>query len=395
VGPDSLSRYGRDPVAVLGSALGLVSLVLPWLSLRANRLAAGQDVFLFAFDVPAAIALLFLWSACLLAGLGLLTRRILVLAVGALALLPSTLITAGAGGAALLDGASDTARASLGAGVWVSLLASYVIIHTTRQQLIGPRAVRSVLAWGGLIAVLVAGLFGAFDDLSLMREFSLNEPRFLRETVRHLTLALGSVALGTSIAVPLGIFAARSRAVERPIFAVTSAVETIPSLALFGLIIAPLSALSYAYPALREMGIRGVGTAPAVIALVLYSLLPIVHNTFAGLRQVSPVAMDAGRGMGMSPRQLAWRVEFPLAVPLIGEGVRIASVQAVGGTTVAALIGAGGLGHFIFQGLGQAAPDLILLGALPVIGLALVVDACLAAFVRLLTPAGVGVEARK
>jgi osmoprotectant transport system permease protein len=375
--------------------LGLGSLVFPWLSLRPNRLAAGQDSSLFAFDAPAAAALLLLWCACLLAALGFLRHRTFVLALGSLVLLPFTLITAGAGATALLSTAADTARASLGPGVWVSLLASYVIIHTTRQQLVGRQSLRSLLAWGGLIAVLVAGLCGAFDDLSLLREFSLNEPRFFKETVRHLTLALGSVALGTSIAVPLGILAARSRRVERPIFAVTSAVETIPSLALFGLIIAPLSALSYAYPALREIGIRGVGATPAVIALVLYSLLPIVHNTFVGLRQVSPVAMDAGRGMGMSQRQLALRVEFPLAVPLIGEGVRIASVQAVGNTTVAALIGAGGLGHFIFQGLGQAAPDLILLGALPVIGLALAVDACLSAVVRLLTPAGVRLEARR
>ena len=168
--------------------------------------------------------------------------------------------------------------------------------------------------------------------------------------------------------------------------------ETIPSLALFGLIIAPLSALSFAYPALRDIGIRGVGAAPALIALVLYSLLPIVHNTFAGVRQVGPAALDAGRGMGMSPRQLSWRVEYPLALPLIGEGVRTATVQSVGNTAVAALIGAGGLGHFIFQGLGQAAPDLILLGALAVIALALAIDVIARSLIHALTPKALRTE---
>jgi len=136
-----------------------------------------------------------------------------------------------------------------------------------------------------------------------------------------------------------------------------------------------------------------VGATPALIALVLYSLLPIVHNTYAGLRQVSPAALDAGLGMGMNRRQLSWKVEYPLALPLIGEGVRTATVQSIGNTAVAALIGAGGLGHFIFQGLGQAAPDLILLGALPVIALALTADLLMRGLIRILTPRGLRLEA--
>ena len=167
---------------------------------------------------------------------------------------------------------------------------------------------------------------------------------------------------------------------------VTNIVQTIPSLALFGLLIAPLSALSFAFPVLRDLGIRGVGTAPAVIALVVYSLLPVVRNTYAGLRQSDAAAIDAGRGMGMRRGQVFWRVELPLAAPLILEGVRTAAVQAVGLTTVAALIGAGGLGWFVFQGIGQAAPDQILLGALPVLALALLVDGVMRVVVRLGTP---------
>jgi osmoprotectant transport system permease protein len=196
------------------------------------------------------------------------------------------------------------------------------------------------------------------------------------------------VAAGTAIGIPLGIWAVRSKRVEKPILSFANITQTIPSLALFGILIAPLSALSFAYPALRELGIRGVGATPAFIALIIYSLLPIVRNTYVGLRQVDPATIDAGLGMGMTRPRIFRKLELPLAAPLILEGVRTAAVQAVGLATVAALIGAGGLGWFIFQGLGQAADDLIILGALPIIGLALIVDAVMRNVVRQATPKG-------
>jgi osmoprotectant transport system permease protein len=145
-------------------------------------------------------------------------------------------------------------------------------------------------------------------------------------------------------------------------------------MALFGLLMAPLAALSRAVPLLRAIGVRGIGAAPALIALALYALLPIVRNTVIGLASVPISAFEAGRGMGMSPKQLFWRVEWPMALPHVLTGLRTASVQAVGNTAVAALIGAGGLGMLIFQGLGQAAPDLVLLGVIPLILLAVAVD---------------------
>ena len=150
--------------------------------------------------------------------------------------------------------------------------------------------------------------------------------------------------------------------------------QTIPSIALFGLLLVPLSALAIAAPALAALGIGGIGPAPAVIALILYALLPVARSTLAGLAAVPPAAADAARGMGMTGRQLFWRVELPLALPLLLAGLRIVTVQAVGLAVIAALIGAGGLGSFVFEGLGQYAADLVLLGALPAILLALSVD---------------------
>jgi len=381
-------------VAALGCVLGMASLFAPWLSVRANRLSAGANVGLVdAAGAPLAVTVGVLWVVALVVSLRPLTHRSAgILGIIGSLILPLSLAIAGVGATRLLDAAPSVARASLGAAVWLSVFATYLLIHAARSSLRHRQQLQRLLTVAGPIMVVVLGLLGVYDNLSLMVEMAGNEQRFVQEINRHLALSLGSVAAGACIAIPLGLAAARHKRFERPIFLLSSTVETIPSLALFGLIIAPLSALTFAYPALRDIGIRGVGATPALIALVLYSLLPIVHNTYAGIRQVSPAALDAGRGMGMSGRQLMWRVEYPIALPLIGEGVRTATVQSVGNTTVAALIGAGGLGHFIFQGLGQAVPDLILMGALTVIALALAIDLLARYLIHALTPKGVRTE---
>jgi osmoprotectant transport system permease protein len=229
---------------------------------------------------------------------------------------------------------------------------------------------------------------GWFDHISILREFDANRQRFLQEALQHIRVFGISVAAASIIGIPLGVWATRNAIAEKPVFFITNIMQTVPSLALFGILIAPLSALSFAYPWLRDLGIRGVGVAPAIIALTIYSLLPVVRNTYVGIRSVDAAAIDAGAGMGMSRWQIFRRVELPLAAPLALEGIRTASVQAVGLTAVAALIGAGGLGWFVFRGIGQAAPDLIILGAIPIIVLALLVDGIMRAIVRAGTPKG-------
>jgi len=156
-------------------------------------------------------------------------------------------------------------------------------------------------------------------------------------------------------------------------------VQTIPSLALFGLLLAPLSWLVARYPVLESLGVQGIGLAPALLALVGYSLLPMTRNTYIALESVDEAVIESARGMGMGPLQVFFRVRLVLALPLIIEGVRITSVQAIGLAAVAALIGAGGLGTLIFQGLGQAAMNLVMLGALPIVMMAMLVDALLKA----------------
>jgi osmoprotectant transport system permease protein len=145
--------------------------------------------------------------------------------------------------------------------------------------------------------------------------------------------------------------------------------------ALFGLLIAPLAGLARAFPWLSELGISGIGMAPALIALVLYALLPLVRSVVAGLQQVPKEVIETAEGMGMTRSQIFWQAEVPLALPVLLTGLRVIAVQTVGMAVIAALIGAGGFGAIIFQGLLSSALELVLLGVIPVIAMAVVIDA--------------------
>jgi len=386
-----LRLANRDNVAVAGSLIGLVSLLLAWLTLKPNRIAAGTGLPIWeGFDWTGAAIIIALWITSF--GLSLAGKKrpqALGLGITANVIIIVSFLFTGLSAARLLQqGSAAAARVSLGAGFWVTLVGAYVVIFGARHVIGEPRLWKNLIAWTGLSVTVLLLLTGWLNNLSVMQEFIGREERFLQELLQHIFLFGGSVVVGTIIGVSLGIWAARSRRTEKPVFYFSNITQTIPSLALFGLLIAPLSALSFSFPMLREIGIRGVGPAPAFIALVIYSLLPIVRNTYVSLRQVDPAIIDAGLGMGMSRRKVFRKVEVPLATPIVLEGVRIASVQSVGLAAVAALIGAGGLGWFIFRGVGQAANDLILLGAIPIIILALVVDATMRAIIRVATPKG-------
>jgi osmoprotectant transport system permease protein len=230
----------------------------------------------------------------------------------------------------------------------------------------------TVAAIGAGIAGLAA--VGTFDSLSIVREYATRRQLFADAVLRHIALVAGSVGPAIVIGLPLGVAAARKPRLQAPLFAVLNLLQTIPSIALFGLLIVPLAALATAVPQLAALGVGGIGVAPAIVALVLYALLPVVRNTSAGLAGVDAAVIEAGRGMGLKSRQIFWHVELPLALPVLLAGLRIVTVQAIGLAVVAALIGAGGLGTFVFEGLGQYAVDLVLLGALPAIFLALTTD---------------------
>ncbi len=389
-----------DQVSLLGVLLGIGSLALGFMQVRANRIAAGVPYPLWraASPVLLIIFILLLLVALLLSArvdlrpkaarglpphtavllLGLAGNLILVFPFAAAALSVSR----------LMPPSSPYARVGLGPGSWLAALSGYILVLASFKGLSGRRIARFAVA--SLAAALIVALAGAglFDRLSLVQEWMVRKDRFFSQLGYHVLLSLSVTAVATVIGAPLGVWAHRRKASERSIFGVVGALQTIPSLALFGLLIAPLAFLSHRLPALAEIGISGVGTAPAFIALSLYALLPIVRNTYIGLKVVDASIVEAGRGMGMAKGQLFLSVELPLALPVVMSGIRTSLVQAIGNTTVAALIGAGGLGVFIFQGLGQAAPDLILVGTIPIIALAVTTDRLMAALIRLLTPKG-------
>ena len=273
-------------------------------------------------------------------------------------------------------------RVAPGAGSWL-LLAVLVLMATDALTRLQPRPLTRVL----LLALCAVGAgtalaHGFFDQLSVMREYAVNSERFGRELQRHLWLVLGSLGAALCLALPLGMLCHRVPRLRAGTLGVLNLVQTIPAIALFGILMAPLAALSANVPFAARMGIHGIGAAPAVIALFLYSLLPIVANTVTGLARVSPAAVEAARGMGMTPAQVLGRIEMPLALPVMLSGVRIVLVQNIGLATIAALIGAGGLGAFVFQGIGQTAIDLVLLGAIPTVVMAFAASVLLDALVE-------------
>lgn len=272
-------------------------------------------------------------------------------------------------------------RTSLGGAFWILaalcwLTAGDAIAHLSLKPIWRLIASAAVI---GPVGVCIAA--GGLDQLSLLKEYTNREDVFNSALLQHLQIVVASLLPSLLIGVPLGIASARDGkwmdALRAPLFASLNIIQTIPSIALFALLLAPLALLAIRVPLLGQWGIKGVGIAPAVIALTLYSLLPIVRSTAAGVSQVPRPVIDAATGMGLSPRQVFWKVEAPLAMPVFIAGLRVATVQTIGMAVVAALIGAGGLGAIMFQGLLGGALDLVLLGVLPVVAMAVAVDAIL------------------
>ncbi|MCZ6904275.1 MAG: ABC transporter permease [Acidobacteria bacterium] len=215
--------------------------------------------------------------------------------------------------------------------------------------------------------------------MELIRFFLERRGEVLSLSLEHLVLVVASTLMAALIAVPLGIVATRRARLGRWILGLANVVQTIPSLALIGFLI-PLPILG------------GIGARTAMVVLVFYALLPIVRNTYTGITGVDPAIRQAALGMGLTDRQLLMRVELPLALPVIFAGLRVATVVSVGVATIAAYIGAGGLGSLIFRGINMLDNRLILAGAIPAALMALGADWGLGRVQRRLTPAGLRTE---
>ncbi len=209
--------------------------------------------------------------------------------------------------------------------------------------------------------------------MSLLDFLIQQRGEILDRTLEHLWLVTSAISAAVLMGIPLGIALVRRRALRRWVLGAANIIQTVPSLALFGFLI-PVPWLG------------GIGATTAIVALTLYALLPILRNTFVGISGVDPSVLEAARAMGMTPRQTLWQVQLPLSMGVLMAGVRVATVVTIGMATIAAAIGAGGLGVFIFRGVAMASTPVILAGAMPAALLAVSADLLLDSLEHRLTP---------
>lgn len=354
---------------VIAALLAYGAYLAPFANFRANRIVPGEArPILDALPSGLGMALLvFVAVSIVLIVLKTPTMLRLVLGLAALCVL-AVLIGLSAGH--LTPPENTYARVSPASGFWLASFAFALLTADALARLKPPPLVRVALLAAVFAAAALLLLSGAWDGLSILKEYGSRAETFWLEAGRHVVLALGSLAAATLVGLPLGILCHRVERVRAGVLNVLNIIQTIPSIALFGLLIAPLGWIALHVPGAAAIGIRGIGAAPAFVALFLYSLLPVVANTVVGLAGVPRDANDAARGIGMTDRQRLFGVELPLAFPVILTGIRIVLVQNIGLATIAALIGGGGFGVFVFQGIGQTAMDLVLLGAVPTVALA-------------------------
>jgi osmoprotectant transport system permease protein len=314
--------------------------------------------------------------AALVAAAGLLggRHRYHAAAIGLL-LSAVVLVLVGTGLSAedLLRGRPRAARVSLGPGFWCCL-AALVLLATEHARAMQARWIAALVPISLATLLAVGFAAGLFDALSLAVEYRARQGAVHTALQQHVVLALAALALALALALPLSWAAFRFPRVEALANAALGAVQITPAIALFGLLVPLLAALLAAAPALRGFGIGAVGPAPALIGVAVYVALPLLRGVVSGLRATDPAIVEAAQAMGMTHARTVLDIRIPLGLPILVGAVRVAAVQSVGLMTLGGLIGAGGLGAIVFEGMSQLAADLILLGAIPIVGLALVVD---------------------
>ena len=381
---EAIRRPVEQPVALLLLTLLTLALVaLPFLNFAPNRLVAGEPLMGWQISrfglllLPLLTLWLLLWRHP--------TRITLMLALLVAELMLAAIIWLSGHQATLLSQqGSRLARTSFASGLWCSGALILLLITDQVRQLTRHRLAQLLLNLQVWLLPLLLLFSGQLSDLSLLKEYANRHAVFDAALSRHLTLLAGTVLPALMIALPLGVTLFRRPGWQGGVFGVLNVIQTVPSVALFGLLIAPLAGLAQQFPWLGDWGISGIGMAPALIALVLYALLPLVRSVVVGLQQVPHEVRESARGVGMSGWQQFIAVDVPLALPVWLAGLRVVVVQTLGMAVVAALIGAGGFGAIIFQGLLSSALDLVLLGVIPVIALAVVIDALFRLLISLL-----------
>ncbi|UKJ20003.1 ABC transporter permease [Enterobacter mori] len=374
----------HNRVLLLLACVAIAAVALPFVNVAPNRLMSGEGRALWqiwSFS-PAllsvalgAVVILSLWSGRTAHWLTLLLCEALFLGL---------FWSAGQSATLMMSAESPLARTSIGSGLWLWMALCLLACSDAIRRLTSVPVWRWLLNAQIWLIPLVLLFSGELNNLSLLKEYANRQEVFDDALSQHLTILFGTLFPALLLGVPLGIWCYRHSARQGSVFTVLNVIQTVPSVALFGLLIAPLAGLARSFPALGDIGIAGTGLTPALIALVLYALLPLVRGVVAGLSQVAPDVLESAHAMGMSARQCFWKIQLPLALPLLIRSLRVVTVQTVGMAVIAALIGAGGFGALVFQGLLSSALDLVLLGVVPTIALAVVLDALFALWLALL-----------
>jgi osmoprotectant transport system permease protein len=268
----------------------------------------------------------------------------------------------------------------LAAGFWTCLAALAVL--ALEHARVGSRWLVAMAAVGLAATLLAALALGLLSRLSLVVEYAQRRDAVHAALVEHLGLAFGALALAIALVLPLGWAAFHRPRIEGLAVAALGALQVTPAVALFGLLIPLIAGLLSRAPWLRTWGIGAIGPAPAIVGAALYLALPLLRGLVGGLRAADPAAIEAARALGFTEARTTLEVRVPLAMPILVGALRIAVVQSIGLVTLGGLIGAGGLGALVFEGMAQFAADLIVLGALPIVGLAVAADLGLAALAR-------------
>ena len=368
-----------NPVLALYVAVALgASMGLPFVRVAPNRLLSGDPIFLG--DVlqrqgsPLVVALVLAVFTLLVFAIGQPQRRFTqaLVSVAMAASLAGLWLLASHVSSSVSPVDRPLQRTALGAGFWTLAALAWLTALDAAARLNLATLPRLIVHIAGCLPLLLSLSEG--QNLSLAKEYANHSDVVGPAVVRHLQIVLLAVVPAVVIGVPLAWRMSRSAVLRQGLFPLLNLIQTIPAIALFGLLMAPLAWLAVQLPLLGSAGIRGVGMAPAVLALFLYSLLPIVRAALAGLEQVPADTILAARAMGMSPWQIFWQIELPLELPVLLIGVRTALVQTIGLAAVCALIGAGGLGQIMFDGLFSAANELVILGVMPIVLLAMLAD---------------------
>lgn len=373
----------QDKTLLLLSSIGAAAFVfMNIIEHKPNRISAGDTYTSFEFFGSLGIALFVLWGILITLSFYEKKHKNVIVFTLTSVLIISLLWLLVSKTGEYIDGEAS-ARISLSAGFYVQIFCIYMLFSTYTQQIKEYRWIKwigflSIFGW--LYYLMVTG---AFNDLSLIKEYTIKQAQFYDHLRIHALLTVASVITGAMIAIPLGFLAYSKKSFEDKIMVPLSIIETIPTLALFGIFLVPLAGLGK-LPFFDQIGVSGIGWAPAYVALTLYTLLPIGRNTLTGFHSVEKNVIEAAKGMGMSSGQMLKKIELPLAFPVIFTGIRIAFIQTIGGAVLAGLVGGGGMGTFVFLGLGEASPDLILLGVLPIVFFTVLLDYMLKSFEKIM-----------